>query len=215
VPVDERVGGFDRRSIWPGVVLLVVWAIWAHLMPWINSQVALHDPIVAGDVINLGNGELSFVPPVGWNLDSGLRLTPGSEQKVAVPSSTAVSSELVSYSVAVGFWDGTTDGLLDRMLKINDSLKNLVAKDEQGRTSVASADGAPGRAVYVRGADESVLIVAFVFAQPDTAGGSKQPGIGVEIEVRGQTTDLQDQIRDIATMIATTTYQPSTKGASA
>ena len=206
MPIDERVGGFDRRTIWPGVVLLIVWAIWAHAMPWIDNQIALDDPIVAGDVVNLGaQGQLTFVPAVGWNLDSGLRLTEGSEGRVGVPSSSSVSSDVVSYSVGVGNWEGTADELLDRMLRVNDSLDTLVAKDEQGRDSVANVDGVAGRVVYVRGVDESVLIVAFVFPNSDPALTS----IGVEIEVRGQTADFQDQIEEIASMIATTVYRPT------
>ena len=210
VPIDERVGGLDRRSFWPGIVLLVVWAIWAHAMPWIDNQISLDDPIVAGDVVNLGaEGQLTFVPAVGWNLDSGLRLTEGSEGRVGVPSSSSVSSDVVSYTVAVGNWEGTADELLDQMLRVNDSLDTLVAKDEQGRDSIANVDGVAGRVVYVRGVDQSVLIVAFVF--PNAV--ETQPSIGVEIEVRGQTTDFQDQIEEIASMIATTVYRPTSQEA--
>jgi hypothetical protein len=215
VPIDERVGGFDRKTIWPGVVLLVVWAIWAHGMPWINSQIELDDPIVAGDVINLGigNGELTFVPAVGWNLDAGLRLTEGAETRVSLPSSSAVSSDVVSYSVAVGNWEGTADELLDRMLDVNESLDNLVGKDEQGRDSIANADGVSGRILYVNGLDEDVLIAAFVFPKVDDTGATSGPAIGVEIEVRGQTSDLEDQIEEIAAMIDSTTYRPVTQEA--
>lgn len=209
VPIDERVGGFDRRTFWPGVVLLIVWAIWVHGVPWINNQLSLDDPIVAGDVINLATGELTFVPAVGWNLDAGLRLTEGAEDRVNVPSSSAVSSDVVSYSVAVGKWEGTADELLDRMLKVNESLENLVGKDEQGRDSITNADGVSGRLVYVNGLDEDVLIAAFVFPQGDDAA----PDIGVEIEVRGQTSDLQDQVEEIAAMIASTTYRPASQEA--
>mgnify|MGYP003382141407 CR=1 FL=1 len=212
VPIDERVGGLDRRSFWPGIVMLVVWAIWAHAMPWIDNQISLDDPIVAGDVINLSQGELTFVPAVGWNLDSGLRVSDGAD-RVGVPSSSAVSSDLVSYSVAVGPWEGTPDELLDRMLKINEGLDNLIAKDEQGRESIANADGEAGRLVYVKGADQSVLIAAFVFQPEAAAGGSTPPGIGVEIEVRGQTVDFQDQVQEIASMIVTTTYRPTSQEA--
>lgn len=208
VPIDERVGGFDRKTIWPGVVLLIVWAIWVHGVPFINNQLSLDDPIVAGDVVNLAYGELTFVPAVDWNLDAGLRLTEGTEDRVSVPSSSAVSSDVVSYSVAVGNWEGTADELLDRMLKVNESLDNLVGKDEQGRDSITNADGVSGRLVYVNGLDEDVLIAAFVFPQKDDAGGSSKPDIGVEIEVRGQTSDLQDQVQEIAAMIESTTYRP-------
>jgi hypothetical protein len=212
VPVDQRVGGFDRKTIWPGVVLLVVWAIWAHGVPWLNNRIELDDKIVAGDVINLADGELTFVPAVGWNLDSGLRLEDGKEVKVTVPSSSAVSSDVVQYSVKVGNWEGTADELLDRMLKVNEHLDNLVAKDEKARTDIANADGVPGRLVYVVGADESVLIASYVFERADKDGAEQTP-IGVEIEVRGQTEDFQSQVQEIASMMESTTYRPSSQEA--
>ncbi len=90
VPADQRVAGFDRRTIWPGVVLLIVWALWAHVMPWINEQVEVDNPIVAGDVINLGFGEVTFVPAVGWELESGVLLSEGNEDAASVPSSATV-----------------------------------------------------------------------------------------------------------------------------
>ena len=77
VPADQRVFGIDKRTIWPGVVLLVVWPLWSQAMPWIDDQINLDNPIVAGDVINLGNGEVTFVPAVGWDLLSGTLLVEG------------------------------------------------------------------------------------------------------------------------------------------
>ena len=98
VPADRRILGIDKRTIWPGVVLLVVFLLWSQLMPWINDQVALDNPIVAGDVINLGNGEVTFIPAVGWDLLSGTLLTDGNEDAASIPSSATLLSETVSYS---------------------------------------------------------------------------------------------------------------------
>lgn len=203
VPADQRVAGFDRRTIWPGVVLLIVWALWAHVTPWINGQIAVDNPIVAGDVINLGAGEVTFVPAVGWELVSGTLLTEGKEDAASIPASAVLSSDVVGYSAKSGNWEGGPNKLLDRTIDINESLDQLIAKNEQGRVSVENADGVPGRLAYIVGADDAALVVTFVF---DTVGSG--PDIGVEIEVRGTPANLKEQVEDIATMIETTTYRP-------
>ncbi|MGZ8743773.1 MAG: hypothetical protein ACXWXO_12720 [Nocardioides sp.] len=201
VPADERVAGFDRRTIWPGVVLLVVWALWAHVMPWVDEQIEVDNPVVAGDVVNLGLGQVTFVPAAGWNLESGALLTEGAEEATPVPSSVVLSSEVVSYGARSGNWDGTTEELADRMIDVNESLEQLLAKDEQGRSAIENVDGVPGELVYVAGADQAVLIATFVFERDGT-------DIGVEIEARGTPAALEEQVEDIATMIETTTYRP-------
>ena len=67
-------------------------------MPWVNNQINLDNPIVAGDVINLGNGEVTFIPAVGWDLLSGTLLADGNEDAASIPSSATLLSETVSYS---------------------------------------------------------------------------------------------------------------------
>lgn len=204
VPADQRILGIDKRTIWPGIVLLIVWALWSQAMPWINDQVKLDNPIVAGDVINLGFGEVTFVPTVGWDLLSGTLLVEGDEDAVAVPASATLLSETVSYSAKSGNFDGTPEELLDRMIKVNDSLDDLGVKDEQGRSSIQNADGVPGEVAYLVGVDQVALIATFVF-EPE-GGGTK---IGVEIEVRGEPGSLQELVEEFAPMIETTTYRPA------
>lgn len=211
VPADERIAGIDRRTIWPGVVLLVVWALWAHVMPWIDDQIESDNPIVAGDVINLGFGEVTFEPAVGWNLDAGRLLVEGDEDAVVVPTSATVSSETVGYTAKSGNWDGTAEELADQMLDVNEGLDQLLLKDEQGRVAIENADGVPGEIVYILGTDtdSAALIATFVFEQvPDDAGVTGNP-IGVEIEIRGAPDNLQEQVEEIAAMILTTTYRPA------
>ena len=181
MPADQRILGIDRRTIWPGVVLLIVWALWSQAMPWINDQVKLDNPIVAGDVINLGNGEVTFVPAVGWDLLSGTLLTDGNEDAASIPSSATLLSETVSYSAKSGNWDGTAKELLDRMIKVNDSLDELGVKDEQDRISITNADGVPGELAtwsgWIRRRSSSRSC-----SNPRVAATK----IGVEIEVRGE-----------------------------
>lgn len=209
VPADQRVAGFDRRTIWPGVVLLIVWALWAHVMPWVDGQVGVDNPIVAGDVIDLGNGEVTFVPAVGWDLVSGTLVTKGKANAPSVPATAVLSSDVVGYTAKSGNWKGGPAKLLDRTIDINESLDQLIAKNEQGRVSVENVDGVPGKLAYIVGADEAALVATFVF---DTGPGSPAD-IGVEIEVRGTPANLKKQVEDIASMIETTTYRPDGKEA--
>ena len=57
VPVEERVLGFDKRTLWPGLVVLAVWVLWVHVVPAINDAIDFDNPVVAGDVVDLGNEE--------------------------------------------------------------------------------------------------------------------------------------------------------------
>lgn len=203
VPADQRVFGIDRRTLWPGLVLLIVWFVWSQAMPWIDDQITLDNPIVAGDVINLGNGEVTFVPAVGWDLLSGTLLVEG-DLITTVPTSATLLSDTVSYSAKSGNWDGTAEELVDQMIDVNDSLDELGVKDEQNRISITNADGVPGELAYLVGLDQAALIATFVF-EPE-GGGTK---IGVEIEVRGEPDSLRELAEEYAPMIETTTYRPA------
>jgi len=173
-------------------------------MPWINDQIEVDNPIVAGDVINLGLGELTFVPAVGWDLVGGVLLTEGNEDAVGIPSSALLSSGVVSYSAKSGNWDGTAEELADQMIDVNENLDNLLATDEQGRSAITNADGVPGEIVYVNGVDQAALIASYVFESPDGPAN-----IGVEIEIIGTPEALEDLVEEYSAMIVTTTYRPA------
>ena len=173
-------------------------------MPWIDDQIDLDNPIVAGDVINLGNGEVTFVPAVGWDLLSGTLLDEGDEAPRRSRRVQCCLSETVSYSAKSGNWDGTAEELLDQVIDVNESLDDLGVKDEQDRISITNADGVPGELAYLVGVDQAALIATFVF-EPE-GGGTK---IGVEIEVRGEPDQLKELAEEYAPMIETTTYRPA------
>jgi hypothetical protein len=201
VPADQRILGIDKRTIWPGLVLLVVWFVWSQAMPWINDQIEVDNPIVAGDVINLGNGEVTFIPAVGWDLVAGALLVEG-DVTTTVPTSATLVSETVSYSAKSGSWDGTAEELVDQMIDVNEAVDELTVKNEQGRSPITNVDGVPGELAYLVGVDQAVLIATFVF-EPE-GGGTK---IGVEIEVRGDPGQLDELAEEYAPMITSTTYR--------
>ena len=204
VPADQRVFGIDKRTIWPGVVLLIVWALWTQAMPWIDDQINLDNPIVAGDVINLGNGEVTFVPAVGWDLLSGTLLKEGEEGATADP---------VECSALV------RDGVLQREVRELGRDGRGAARPgdrhqrEPGRARPQGRAGPhldherrrrAGELAYLVGVDQAALIATFVF-EPE-GGGTK---IGVEIEVRGEPDSLKELAEEYAPMIETTTYRPA------
>ncbi len=203
VPADQRILGIDKRTIWPGLVLLIVWALWSQVMPWINDRIEVDNPIVAGDVINLGNGEVTFIPAVGWDLVAGALLVEG-DTSTTVPTTATLVSETVSYGAKSGNWDGTAEELADQMIDVNESFEELGLKDEEGRSAITNVDGVQGELVYLVGIDQAVLIATFVF-EPEGVG----PNIGVEIEVRGTPEQLDELAEEYAPMITSTTYRPA------
>jgi hypothetical protein len=204
VPPDQRVLGLDKRSIWPAIALLAIWLIWAHGMPWIDERIELDAPIEAGDVIDLGGNEYTYVPAVGWNLEAGVLVQEGQRSRAAVPATGTVAIDGLVYKARSAPWEGTPDELVDQMIDLDDRLNVLVATDERGRSDITNVDGVPGRLAYVVTDDVAVLLVTFVFESEDDA---VQP-VGVEIEVSGTPADIRERAEEIARMIDSTRYTP-------
>lgn len=198
VPVDGRVGGFDRRTIGPAAALLSIWFIGALFIPWIDNRVPFDNPIVPGDVINIGAGVLTFTPAVGWNLETGVLLSDD-----APSSPRAMLSESgVTYSVQVAPWPGTADELIDRMIDIDEKRNRLVARDERSRDTITNIDGVEGTVVHLTGVDKAVVMAGFVFDEPDNSGT-----FGVEIKASGNAVQLEAVADEIAAMISSTSLR--------
>lgn len=204
VPPDQRVLGLDKRSLWPAIALIAIWLIWAHAMPWINEQIELDAPIVAGDVVDLGGAEYTYVPAVGWNLEAGVLVEEGQRSRAAVPATGTVAIDGLVYTARSAPWDGTPDELVDQMIDLDDRLNVLVATDERGRSDITNVDGVPGRLAYIVTDDSALLLVTFVFESADDAAAP----VGVEIEVSGTPADIRERAEDIARMIDSTRFTP-------
>jgi hypothetical protein len=200
VPVEERVAGFDRRSIWPGVVLLVVWVVWAFAMPAGNAVLDFDDATAAGDVIDLGDGEFTMITAPGWQLEEGVRTTADAE--VGVGAGAVLSRELVTIEVSTAVWQDDTTALLDRTLEISDALGDIPVADVRDRIEIANVDGVTGQAASFVGADEQGLVVAYVFDQGPVP-------VGVTAVLSGDPDAPDDVGEDLATMVAGITYRPA------
>ena len=199
VPVERRVLGIDKRTILPSLAVLVFVLVLGVVLPNIDEAVAYDDPIVAGDVVDLVGGKLTFVPAVGWNRIDGSLVGEGVPESVG--STTVLVTEDASVSITTGKFDGTPDELLDQINDLNEDLQDPRGLGTAGpREPITSATGLTGVAETFTGLDERGVTAAFVV---DVDGTS----VGVQIVVRGSVDTITDHLDEIATMLDTVGLQ--------
>jgi hypothetical protein len=207
VPVDERVLGFDKRTLWPGIVILAVWAIFVHVVPTINDAIEFDNPVESGDVVDLGNEELTFVPTVGWNLEDGVLLDEQGIVPVTLGSGSAlVTEEAISFDVETAFWDEDAEALLDQVLDIDDALAKVTAADVQDPIDIVNADGVPGKLAPFQGTEEVGFVATYVFEDVDVDG--VEMNVGVSATVIGEPTADEDFAEPVVAMLQGITYHP-------
>jgi hypothetical protein len=207
VPVEHRVFGIDKRTIAPSLAVLVLAIVLAGVLPAISDKVDYDEPITAGDVIDLADGKLTVVPPVGWNRTAG-RLV-GETPAASVGSSSEVVIEDISVSIATGEFDGTADELLDQINKVNDKLDDPRGLGSAGeRQEVTTESGLTGVAETFTGLDEKGITAAFVVEIDGTS-------VGVQVVVRGSVESIADHVDEIDDMLNSIQYQSDDDAAGA
>jgi hypothetical protein len=172
VPVERRLLGMDKATLWPAglVALLVAVAFW--VLPAVDDAVSLDDPVRAGDVVQVGN-VAQFDAAAGWNLEAGLRA--GSSSSGIYPDQATLTKDGLTLNVLVGDFDGSSNDLLDQIRKNNDKLgPDAVAISTGPPTAIRTADGDRGVVATFTTASSEGLISAFVL-----------DGTGIEITVYG------------------------------
>jgi hypothetical protein len=208
VPVEDRVLGFDRRSLWPGLVILAVWVIWVQVVPAINDAIDFDNPVVSGDVVDLGNEELTFVPAVGWNLENGVLLTEEGIVPVALGTGAAlVVEETISFDVQTSIWEDDADALLDRVLDIDDALEKVLNEDVQDSIDIVNVDGIPGVLAPFRGTEQVGFVATYVF---DVDIQGTETSVGVSATVIGDPDTDGAFADDVVAMLQSITYRPTT-----
>lgn len=207
VPVEERVLGFDKRTLWPGLIILAVWVIWVHVLPAVNSAIEFDNPVEAGDVVDLGNEELTFVPAVDWNLENGVLLDEEGIVPVMMGGGAAlVTEETISFEVETSFWDEDAAALLDQVLDINDKLDKVLGEDVEDSIAIANVDGVPGVLAPFRGAEQDGFVATFVFEGIDVEGVEMSVGVAATVIADPDTDEAFAD--DVAEMLQSIRYQP-------
>ena len=199
VPVDHRILGIDKRTIAPSLAVLVFVIVLAVGLPAVDDSVGYDDPIVAGDVMDLVGGTLTFVPAEGWNRIDGSFVGEGPAESVGSVSTVVLKD--ASVTIKTGDFDGTPDELLDQINELNETLQDPRGLGAAGpRQEITTASGLTGVAETFTGLDERGVAAAFVV---DVDGTS----VGVEIVVRGSAETIGEHLEEIATMLDTMALQ--------
>jgi hypothetical protein len=190
VPVEHRLLGLDKRTLPFALAALAVWALWALVVPWVNGLVDWDDPIRAGDVIQVTD-DVTFVPAVGWGLESGLRTTDRTSSGVRSTASVALTHDCVQFMIQRGPWTGTAAALLRQV----DKITTLTSNDESLQISgsaqpILTRAGDRGVIESFRSARVDGVIAAFVYGDQ-----------GLEIQAVGPRGALAAQADEIRKMI--------------
>jgi hypothetical protein len=193
VPVEHRILGIDRRTIAPALAVLAFMVLMAVGLPALDESVDYDDPIVAGDVMDLIGGTLTFVPAEGWNRVDGSLVGEGAVESVGSVSTVVI--EDVALSVTTGEFEGTPDELLDQINELNDTLQDPRGLGAAGpREEVTTPGGLTGVAETFTGLDQRGVTGAFVV---DVDGTS----VGVEVVVKGSVESMSEHFEEIIAML--------------
>ncbi|WP_433087754.1 hypothetical protein ACQP1P_17650 [Dactylosporangium sp. CA-052675] len=174
VPVERRFLGLDRRALVPAGLVALLVALALGILPAVDAAVPVHDPVRAGDVVQVGP-DVQFSPAAGANLVSGLRRSAGS---AGYPNRASVTYEGARFTVTADRYDGTPAQLLDQIRRTDAGLRGNGDPRVTGRAwTILNGSGRRGVAAHVDGAHTRGLVAAFVFGRT-----------GVEIEVLGPAT---------------------------
>ena len=192
VPAEHRLLGLDRRTFPFAIVALVVWALWALVLPWIDQAVPWSDPIRPGDVVQV-TGTVTMTPAVGWALQSGLRTT--DRTAAGDPPAVTLADDGVLLQITHGPWAGDAAQLLQQI----DRITTTVA----GGSSLQIAGGA--RTITARSGEAGVLETFSSPRAEGVLGAFVFDGTGVEIQAVGPPQRLAAHSDDIIAMISSLT----------
>jgi hypothetical protein len=180
VPVDQRWLGMDKRGLPYALIALVLLVVLTRVVPAVNAAIEWDDPVKAGDVIDLGGG-IQFTPPVGWQLEDGVRVGAPVDNPVRPESARALLvNGNTEIAIVTGKWDGTADELLDqtdRLRNVSGATEDQSFKVTGDRTTFTTTSGIVGVAEPYTSATGDGTAYAFVVEPPG------EGSIGIVINV--------------------------------
>jgi hypothetical protein len=197
IPAEHRFLGLDRRSFPYAVSALLVWVLWAVVVPAVDEAVPWADPIRAGDTIRLSD-TVTFTPTVGWNLQEGLRTTDSTASGATSTGGAVLVSGGVRLQIRTGPWAGTPAELLRQITKITTTVSAGQGFQIDGGTSTIQArTGETGVLETFSSPRAAGVIAAFVL--DDT---------GFQVQAVGPAEQLGAHAGDIRDMITSISHQP-------
>ncbi|WP_370617168.1 hypothetical protein [Mumia sp. Pv 4-285] len=197
VPAEHRFLGLDRRTFKYAAPAVVVYLLWAWIVPWVDSQVAWEDQTSTGDVIQIAD-EVTMTPQPGWGLISGLRTSDRTRSGELAADETVLVKDGVLFLVQQGPFDGSTRTLLRQIERINSTTADKGGFSVVGGPRpIATDSGLKGIAEGYQSQRNIGVTAAFV------AGDT-----GIRVQVVGAPEAMTQQADDVEAMIQSITYPP-------
>jgi hypothetical protein len=200
VPVDQRWLGLDKRTLRPALFVLAIVILLAGVLPAIDNAISWTDETKAGDVITMGDG-LTFVPPVGWDLQKGFRTTDKPGLPPQISSGLAVlANKGVQIEVQSATFSGSAHDLIDQLnrnLRKSDGSGFKVSGDP---ASITTADGRTGVTEQYSNSVHDGQLVAYIIPADQLKDVGAQ--IGLTFKITGPSNGLGLVRSDIDNMLA-------------
>lgn len=189
VPAEHRFAGLDQRTFPFAIIALAVWVLWAYVVPAVDDAIPWEDPIRPGDVLQLTR-DATIVPPVGWDLQSGLRTT-DQPRTGFVPGPIVLAHDGLLIQITSGPWTGNAAELLQQVTAIT----TTTAQGEgfnvtSGADTFTTRDGTPG-VLETFSAPRTEGVIAAVVIEDD----------GVQIQAVGPPAQAASLARDVGRML--------------
>ena len=193
VPVEHRVLGLDRRTFPFAITALVVYLLWAYLVPAIDDAVPWTDETRPGDVLQV-TPDLTLVPPVGWGVQSGLRTTDRTAAASAPPP-VVLTKDGVLFRIDPGQWNGSPAELLAQITTITTTTAAAEGFHvTSGASTFVTRDGLTGvLETYAAERTEGVIAALVVEGQ-----GLQIQAVGPPAQLPGYASSIEDMIGSIA-----------------
>ena len=191
VPVEDRLLGLDKRSLWFAIVAFVVWVLWAIVVPRIDAAVGFDRDIRAGERLQLSDTS-SFAPAPGWGLRGGLLTTDRPRSGVRSVDEFTVVKDNVVLTVKLGAWSGTPRELLEQINRISTTTRESddAFTLSTRPTTLQTSSGETGVIEGYRSARNDGVIAAFVFDD-----------VGIELQALGPRDQMAHHDEEIEQML--------------
>ncbi|WP_203843278.1 hypothetical protein [Winogradskya humida] len=174
----------------PALVVFVIAIVLRGIIPLIDSAVAGHDVVRAGDRLNLDAG-LTVTPPVGWQVVDGLLVGASTVEPGAGSSSATLTDDGVSAQAQVAPFTGDANALLDQINRNNGKSDDKPVYTDGSRGVVNATGGIVG--VVENYTDTSNDGITAAYALPD--------GRGLVIQVVGAGNQLSAHTAQVSAML--------------
>lgn len=172
-PAEHRVLGLDRRTFKLPLIVVAIYVLWAVIAPAINGAVDYDDPVRAGDALII-TPSATMAPPVGWGVQSGVRVSDDTRGPLGSTPTTAVVGDGVQLTTQAGSFTGDARALVQQVSETDEKLSAKSAFTVKGEPRTITVDGQRGVAQEFKLLNSEGAVFGFVV-----------DGTGVSVVVTG------------------------------